>query len=86
MSQDDLNVIVMDWPSWRLYYPKSASETRTVGAMIAVVMKRMVEEGGAAYKDIWCVGHSLGAHICAFAGRGTDGKIGRITGKYVGQL
>jgi len=80
LEKEDLNVVIINWPSLDLYYPQSASETRTVGAMISAVMKKMVDEGGAAYANLWCVGHSLGAHVCAFAGRGTGGQIGRITG------
>ena len=31
----------------------------------------------------YCVGHSLGAHVCGFAGKALGGKMGRITGNYI---
>ena len=49
-------------------------------------MKKLVEEGGASYDKMWCVGHSLGSHVCGNAGRNTPTKIGRITGELISVL
>lgn len=37
-----------------------------------------MERGGTAREKLWCVGHSLGSHICGHAGQ--TFKLGRITG------
>ena len=74
-------MIVLDWPSRNPYYPKPATRTRSVGRLTAVMMKKLVDDGGASYDNIWCIGHSLGSHVCGHAGRSTPDKIGRITGE-----
>ena len=79
--QEDINVVVLDWPSHRTYYASSAAETRPVGKLASLIMKKVVDEGGASYDKIWCVGHSLGSHVCGNAGRNTPQKISRITGE-----
>ena len=38
-------------------------------------------KGGASYGNMYCIGHSLGSHVCGHTGKRTDSKIGRITGK-----
>ena len=58
---------------------KSASNTRAVGAKLGMVMDNIKNNGGYAASRIYCVGHSLGAHLCGHAGRWTS--VGRITGK-----
>ena len=79
-AQGAVNVVVVDWPSHRVNYFKSASETQTVGALTARVVDKLVGEKGSSPDDIWCVGHSLGAHVCGFTGRATTHNIGRVTG------
>ena len=79
-------MVALDWPSDRLNYWLSASETRPVGRLTSLIMKKLVEEGGASYDRIWCVGHSLGSHVCGHAGRNTPEKISRITGELVIQV
>ncbi len=64
----------------RLWYPQAASNTQIVGTSIAVVANTMMQNGGKA-ADMWCVGHSLGSHLCGHAGRRTDQPLGRITGE-----
>ncbi len=61
-----------------LNYPKSASTTRTLGAEVALIIENLVTNGGANYDLVWCVGHSLGAHL--FAHAGMIKQIARITG------
>ena len=69
----------MDWAD-KLLYPQAVADIRVVGRMVALMMDKLVTENGALYSDIWCIGHSLGAHTCGFAGRNTRHKIGRISG------
>ncbi|KAI0239011.1 Lipase member I [Lamellibrachia satsuma] len=77
LKKGEHNVITVHWDSAQLYYPQSASDTRSVGAEIALRVKLLVG-GGADRANIWCVGHSLGAHVCGHAGKRVP--FGRITG------
>ena len=76
--QGDHNVVTVHWDSAQLFYPQSASDTRSVGAEVSLRVKLLVGTGGAERGDIWCVGHSLGAHVCGHAGKRIP--FGRITG------
>ena len=78
--QYDYNVIIVGWfrGALELWYPQAASNTRVVGRQIGNVARNLVENGGAKASNVWCVGHSLGSHVCGHAG--TSFKIGRITG------
>jgi pancreatic lipase-related protein 1 len=77
----DVNCIIVGWfhGSMRLFYPQAASNTQIVGALIADVSNEAMTMG-AKGDDMWCVGHSLGAHLCGHGGRRADQKWGRITG------
>ena len=35
------------------------------------------------FSNMWCVGHSLGARVCANVGMNTGQTIARVTGKYI---
>jgi len=74
------NIIAVSWEgsSVNPNYLQSASDTRSVGAEIGVVVNKLKKEHGLAIANIWCIGHSLGAHVCGHAGAYT--RIGRITG------
>jgi len=76
----DYNVIIVGWfrGALELWYPQAASNTRVVGREIGNVARNLVEKGGTKASNIWCVGHSLGSHVCGHAGSWY--KIGRITG------
>jgi hypothetical protein len=73
---------VINWKNGagKLYYPESASNTRVVGAMTAQLMEHLMKEGGTEWSKLWCIGHSLGSHVCGHAGHKAVGKVGRITG------
>ena len=79
--QEDANIFLVDWGvgAANLYYPSSAANTRVVGAAVAKLMGRLVDERGFDPDMLWCIGFSLGAHSCGFAGKRT--KIGRIQGR-----
>lgn len=75
----DYNVITVDWAlgAFNPIYPQAASQTRTVGAWIALVSNYTIRKGGSSRSKQYCVGHSLGAHVCGIAGQ--FGQFGRIT-------
>jgi len=90
LKEGSSNIILVDWHQgatangWNMIpYFQSASNTRTVGAMIARLLQDL-HELGTDYKDIHLVGHSLGAQVVGYAGQeiqrleGT--QLGRITG------
>ena len=84
----DYNVIAVSWKYGASYvrYPQSASNTRTVGSLTAQIIQKLVAVGGAKYDKVWCIGHSLGSHMCAHAGGATPEKIGRITGTAIAKV
>ena len=76
--KEDARVIKVDWKSGAnsVYYPNSAANTRTVGAEIAFIIQKLIRDH--AYTEPWCIGFSLGAHACGFAGNTIT--LSRITG------
>ena len=82
-KQQDVNIVLIDWTdgSVDIYYPQSASNTRTVGGDAYLIMNNLITNGGATWNDMYCIGHSLGAHVCGFLGKKSGGRIQRITGK-----
>ncbi len=78
--QEDANVIIVGWGEGAnsLWYPTSASNSRTIGAEIALIINRLKSQASMG-TNVWCIGYSLGSHVCGFTGMITD--IDRITGK-----
>ena len=78
--KNDYNVIIVQWDlgSKNLNYAQSASNTRSVGAYIGHVARNLIQNGGSQRSRLYCVGHSLGSHVCGHAG--ATEKFGRITG------
>ena len=83
-TQGDYNVIVVGWDggSQNIWYPQSASDTRSVGGKIGLVANNLINNGGASPERLYCAGHSLGSHICGHAG--AVAHFGRITGEEMG--
>lgn len=79
LEYEDANVIITDWyhGAFKLWYPQAASNTRVVGKELAIINNNLLK-AGASPSQIWCIGHSLGAHLCGHAGRRTH--MARITG------
>ena len=77
-------MIVISWKkgAGKLRYPEAASTTRVVGAIVARMMEYLTTEADTQWEDIWCVGHSLGSHVCGHAGMRTPEKIARVTGQF----
>ena len=83
LSQD-YNVIAVDWSKAALdtNYFNSAFNSQIAGSMVALFIKRLIHVFGAKAKTFHLVGHSLGAHVCGFAGKrfNSSDKIGHISG------
>ena len=72
-------VFIVDWEEGADYfYPRSAANTRVVGAKIAKKIEELKALGFSS-SQFWCVGFSLGARTCGFAGKATH--IARVTGE-----
>ena len=82
MLQGDFNVITVVWNS-KDNYSQSASDTRTVGAAVALMARHLVNGRNITRRNLWCIGHSLGAHICGIAGK--KFRFDRITGEMTGK-
>lgn len=76
----DCNVIVVDWRGGNvLPYSQATANGRVVGAEIAFLVKTTEKVLGASQSTFHCIGHSLGAQICGYAGARL-GNLGRISG------
>ena len=77
---EDANVMIANWAggSFKLYTMATAN-TQVVGVEVARLISMLVERTGVRADSFHCIGHSLGAHICGYAGKRLKG-IGRITG------
>jgi len=82
-TQEDVNAVIVDWGGGAqlLNYYKAAMNTRSVGAYTAQVFQNLVRAGSASSR-LWCIGHSLGAHVCGHTGMSMPGNLplGRVTG------
>ena len=80
----DYNVVSVDWstPAFDVNYFNSAFNTQIVGPMVALFIRRLIDVFGVDSQSFQLVGHSLGAHVCGFAGKrfNSSEKIGHITG------
>ncbi|RNA41178.1 inactive pancreatic lipase-related 1-like, partial [Brachionus plicatilis] len=75
---DDVNVIMVNWKEGAKApdYYNAFTNVREVAQKIA----DFVQQGKIDLSKVHCIGHSLGAHVCGFAGKRIVGKIGRISG------
>lgn len=80
----DVNVIRVYWDSG--IYDVAVAETKYVARQTILLLYYLAELNGISIddesflKNIYLIGHSLGAHIAGFIGKEFDGQIGRITG------
>lgn len=83
LNRGDMNVVVIDWGvcARLLNYNKAASNTRTVGAQTAQVFTNLINSTGGSATRMWCMGHSLGAHVCGHTGMHMKiAQLDRVTG------
>ena len=80
LQHGDYNVIIVGWGdgSQTIDYPWAVANTRVVGSYTGVISQNLITNGGITANNIYCVGHSLGAHTCGHLGKWL--RIGRITG------
>ncbi|TSK22813.1 Inactive pancreatic lipase-related protein 1 [Bagarius yarrelli] len=80
LSIEDINCICVDWKSGsRTLYTQAANNIRVIGAQIAYMISIFNQTFQQQPENVHIVGHSLGAHLAAEAGRRTP-RLGRITG------
>ncbi|XP_034244494.1 pancreatic triacylglycerol lipase-like [Thrips palmi] len=81
LGQVDGNVFIVNWGGGAIdpNYLQAASNTRVVGREIARLGRTLIQQHGAAAKDMHIIGHSLGAHISGYAARNIT-NVGRVTG------
>lgn len=74
-----MSVIVVDWAGGSLpLYTQATANTRLVGLELAYLIKKLRDEHGLRPEDVHLIGHSLGAHLSAYAAERVP-NIGRIT-------
>ena len=78
--QADANVIDVVWTKGAYDgYSQAVANTRVVGALLANMVKFLHNTTNLDYGSVHLIGHSLGAHVCGYAGERLPG-LGRITG------
>lgn len=81
MLVEDANVIAVNWEyvaKGPLYnYLSVVDKVGKFGSAIGNFIKSV----NMNYMNVHCIGHSLGAHVCGFAGKTV--KLGRISGKII---
>ncbi|XP_062851234.1 pancreatic triacylglycerol lipase-like [Trichomycterus rosablanca] len=79
LTVEDINCICVDWKTGgRTLYTQAANNIRVVGAQMAYMISIFRDHFQQKPQDVHLIGHSLGAHSAAEAGRRTAG-LGRIT-------
>ncbi|XP_020008795.1 pancreatic lipase-related protein 2-like [Castor canadensis] len=78
---EEVNCICVDWQGGsRTTYTQAVHNTRVVGAEIAFLVQALSTQLEYSPENVHLIGHSLGAHVAAEAGRRLEGYLGRITG------
>lgn len=80
LKHGDYNVLRVNWGSRsRSIYQQAVADIRVVGLEIEHFVKSLMISLNLKPFNIHCIGHSLGAHACGYAGENID-KIGQISG------
>lgn len=82
LNVGDFNFIAVDWlaAAKTLNYPKARHRVREVGEALAEFIDHLVDLG-MNLEHLILVGHSLGAHVCGWAGKSLiSGKLPVIIG------
>ena len=84
-QQGKVNFFIVDWAelSANLLYRPSRKRTKMIGSQLAKFIVFIREKFSADMDSVHLIGHSLGAHVCGFAGKLLQKHgitIGKITG------
>ncbi|CAF0827221.1 unnamed protein product [Rotaria sordida] len=81
-NDEKSDVIVVDWGGGAKFpfYANAVANTRLVGKLIGLFLKKLHKLKGISYDKIHCIGHSLGAHTCGFTSNTVDNQLARISG------
>ena len=82
------NFIAYNWKSGaKTSYFQAAANCQSAGRILAYFLNEIRRKYNFSPEKFTCVGHSLGAQVCAYAGKYSQEafgwKFGRITGKYL---
>ncbi|XP_076034298.1 pancreatic lipase-related protein 2-like [Oratosquilla oratoria] len=85
LRSDDCNVVVVDWGAGaRPPYAQSVANIRLVGHQLGYLIYSLYYYADIDLNQVHLIGHSLGAHLCSYAGSLLKEvyqlQVGRITG------
>ena len=80
----NVTVVAVQWASLARgpWYDEAAANTQTVAKHLYNFLLNL-EESGLNIEQVHIIGFSLGAHVAGFTGALLEGRLGRITGKYL---
>lgn len=80
LKVEDMNVIAVDWGKGAKYlYEYAVANTQIAGAETARLIHSLIDNTGVSIEKFHIIGHSLGAHVCGYAGKRISG-LPHITG------
>ena len=83
LGQTNANVFCVDWsvPAGSYIYAEVVPKVPKIGQMVAHFINKLLNLMNTSTNDMHCIGHSLGAHVCGFAGSALfPDKLAQITG------
>ncbi|XP_063549198.1 pancreatic triacylglycerol lipase-like [Cydia strobilella] len=81
LAVSDANVIVVDWSALASsLYSTASAGVPSVGQYLGNFLVWLINTAGGDWDNVHLVGHSLGAHAVAVAGRMAGGLATRVTG------
>ncbi|XP_073412674.1 pancreatic triacylglycerol lipase-like [Dendrobates tinctorius] len=81
LDVDDVNCFSVNWEDGAgIRYEQAVSNARVVGVQIAQFKASLEEMYQTSQLDVHFIGHSLGAHVAAFAGQTEGCDVQRISG------
>lgn len=78
LRKGNYNVILVSWNTRNKSYDQAASDMRAVGRDLQFVANNLMMKKRIRRRQLWCVGHGLGAQACGISGQVVP--LGRITG------
>ncbi|CAF0766349.1 unnamed protein product [Brachionus calyciflorus] len=85
LKQEAVNVIIVAWGNGAVFplYNNATSNIRLVGKQVGILINKIRSQYFASNPrslNIHCIGHSLGAHTCAYSSNSASIRFNRITG------